>query len=93
MLHAISLSDGTIYPEHLPKKIRDVQDASNGSGAVGDLTVNEDERWMTLAEMETNYVLKVLKSTGNNKQAASRILNIDRKTLSRIAGRSPSSES
>jgi transcriptional regulator with PAS, ATPase and Fis domain len=93
MLHAISLSDGTIYPEHLPKKIRDVQDAFNGSGPVAALAANEDERWMTLAEMETNYVLKVLKSTGNNKQAASRILNIDRKTLSRIAGRSPGVES
>jgi DNA-binding NtrC family response regulator len=37
--------------------------------------------------MEENYVTRVLKHTGGNKQAASRILNIDRKTLARVIKR------
>ena len=92
VLHAVSLSDDTIYPEHLPLRIRESQPRPNN----GSLLLNGDseatQRWVTLAEMEADYVAKVLKHTGNNKQAASRILNIDRKTLTRIASRSRSSE-
>ncbi|MDP8219848.1 MAG: sigma-54 dependent transcriptional regulator, partial [Candidatus Stygibacter frigidus] len=35
----------------------------------------------TLAEMESDYIRKVLEQTGNNKSEAARILGIDRKTL------------
>jgi len=35
----------------------------------------------TLAEMENDYIKKVLEQTGNNKSEAARILGIDRKTL------------
>lgn len=87
VLHAVSLSDGSIYPEHLPVRIRDFVSAALPTASADGPSGVSDERWMTLAEMETDYVLRVLRSTGNNKQAASRILNIDRKTLSRIAGR------
>jgi transcriptional regulator with PAS, ATPase and Fis domain len=37
--------------------------------------------------METRYVRRVLESTNGNKQAAAKILDIDRKTLSRIVAR------
>ncbi|HZH33698.1 MAG TPA: helix-turn-helix domain-containing protein [Pyrinomonadaceae bacterium] len=37
--------------------------------------------------MESKYIAQVLSSTGGNKQAASRILDIDRKTLTRIVNR------
>ncbi|MCA1625630.1 MAG: helix-turn-helix domain-containing protein [Acidobacteria bacterium] len=40
--------------------------------------------------MEAKYVAQVLSSTGGNKQAAARILNIDRKTLTRIVNQSKS---
>jgi two-component system response regulator AtoC len=87
VLHAVSMSDRAIYPEHLPARMHspkpDVKTvASNANGEPG-----RDQRWPTLAEAEAEYVTKVLKHTGNNKQAASRILNIDRKTLTRIASR------
>jgi DNA-binding NtrC family response regulator len=86
VLHAVSLSENTIHREHLPNRIRDF--VFSGSG-VAEMTRegSEPDNWRTLAEIETEYVLRVLKSTSNNKQAASRILNIDRKTLSRIASR------
>jgi len=38
--------------------------------------------------MEEKYVAQVLAHTGGNKQAAARLLNIDRKTLTRIINRS-----
>jgi DNA-binding NtrC family response regulator len=85
ILRAASLSDETIYPDHLPARIRE------SSRDIASLMTPEEgesiQKWGTLAEMETEYVAKVLKHTGNNKQAASRILNIDRKTLTRIANR------
>jgi DNA-binding NtrC family response regulator len=93
VLHAVSLSEDIIYPEHLPTRIR----VSGGHAAGGDMNELGDldpaggpgaeEKWLSLAEMEENYVTRVLKYTGGNKQAASRILNIDRKTLARIIKR------
>jgi DNA-binding NtrC family response regulator len=91
VLHAVSLSDNTIYPEHLPVRIRDFEFIADGSRADID-RAEQNGDWLTLAEMEAEYVIKVLRSTGNNKQAASRILNIDRKTLSRIANRHGSAD-
>ena len=91
VLHAVSLSDDTIYPEHLPVRIRE----SKPLPGAATLPINGSEaghRWVTLAEMEAEYVARVLKHTGNNKQAASRILDIDRKTLTRIAGRNSDQE-
>lgn len=88
VLHAVSLSEDTIYPEHLPARIRHGNKARSFDTAqsdpdsdvpVGDL--------VPLAEMQREYVARVLAHTGGNKQAAARILNIDRKTLARIVAR------
>ena len=49
-------------------------------------------KWLPLADIEQKYVERVLAYTKGNKQAASRILNIDRKTLARIVARGPSGE-
>ncbi|HEY2867459.1 MAG TPA: sigma-54 dependent transcriptional regulator, partial [Pyrinomonadaceae bacterium] len=85
VLHAASLSDQIIYPDHLPVRIRE------STRDVGSLALDDEsdgnQKWVTLSEMEADYVARVLRHTGNNKQAASRILNIDRKTLTRIANR------
>jgi DNA-binding NtrC family response regulator len=50
-----------------------------------DQRVNED--WVTLSEVEGRYVERVLKHTGGNKQAAARVLSVDRKTLDRMIKR------
>jgi DNA-binding NtrC family response regulator len=56
------------------------------SGAVGyDQSFGED--WVTLSEIEGRYVARVLNYTGGNKQAAARILSVDRKTLDRMIKR------
>ena len=90
ILGAIALADDVIYPEHLPKNLL----ASNVQQKAG-LSLHESlvdevktqDKFVTLSEMEERYVSAVLAKTGGNKQAAARILDIDRKTLIRIAER------
>jgi DNA-binding NtrC family response regulator len=48
-------------------------------------TANGD--WVTLSVIEGRYVARVLEHTGGNKQAAARVLAIDRKTLDRMIKR------
>jgi two-component system, NtrC family, response regulator AtoC len=96
VLHAVSMADDVIYPEHLPERVR-----TNGSPAGShpspppnggdplDIEFVPGEI-PSLAEMEVRYVTRVLHYTGGNKQAAARVLNIDRKTLGRILARGDS---
>jgi two-component system response regulator AtoC len=93
VLHAVALSDDIIYPEHLPARIRYF--AKSPETKPGEKTnmpeltqQNPTGKWGTLAEMEEKYVSEVLSHTSGNKQAAARLLNIDRKTLIRILNRS-----
>ncbi len=89
VLHAVSLRDDTIYPEHLPLRVRfNTSSRSITQTNTGDsVAAVEELELMPLARMEEIYVSKVLEYTDGNKQAASRILNIDRKTLARIVNR------
>jgi ActR/RegA family two-component response regulator len=48
---------------------------------------SSQKEWPDLAEFELAYVQTVLHHTDGNKQAAARLLNIDRKTLDRIIKR------
>lgn len=89
VLHAVSLSDDVIYPEHMPARIRYFRETSSEiSEEDKAMRENPDGKWLSLAEMEEKYVAQVLSHTGGNKQAAARLLNIDRKTLTRIINRS-----
>jgi two-component system, NtrC family, response regulator AtoC len=91
VLHAVSLSDDVVYPEHLPPRIRYFSKPPEpGSGEKTNMPENPTPKWISLAEMEEKYVSEVLSHTGGNKQAAARLLNIDRKTLIRIINRSQS---
>jgi two-component system, NtrC family, response regulator AtoC len=97
VLRAVSLADDIIYPEHLPSRLSEKPAMASilnvdGLGDPADGQPSSTSKWLSLAEMERQYVERVLADTGNNKQAASRILNIDRKTLARIVGRAPAAE-
>lgn len=92
VLHAVSMADDVIYPEHLPVRVSGYGRCDGiAEGVVpaqiSSTSLKNPEKLLTLAEMEAHYVEKVLASTGGNKQAAARILDIDRKTLSRILAR------
>ncbi len=87
VLHAVSMSDGTIFPEHLPARLQSGV-AAKASSESAHLHATETSDFVTLAEMQSAYAQRVLDHTGGNKQAAARILNVDRKTLSRMVDRS-----
>jgi DNA-binding NtrC family response regulator len=96
VLHAVSLSDDVVYPEHLPVRLKDFKEsgpdlADSAADFLGeDSLKNTENAWPQLARMEELYVARVLEHTGGNKQAAARLLNIDRKTLGRIISRGSS---
>jgi DNA-binding NtrC family response regulator len=46
-----------------------------------------NDEWVTLSEIEGRYVARVLEHTCGNKQAAARVLAVDRKTLDRMIKR------
>ncbi len=88
VLHAVSMCDDIIYPEHLPLRIRNfIEEPATTTNAADSPVSLKSEEWLTLAGMEAKYTAQVLASTGGNIQAAARILNIDRKTLTRIVNR------
>jgi DNA-binding NtrC family response regulator len=53
----------------------------------GQKAIREVKQWPALADLEKAYVAQVLLHTKGNKQAATRILNIDRKRLDRMIKR------
>lgn len=87
VLHAVSMADDIIYPENLPLRIRNYFKTENNAAPVSFSGSDNKTELFTLAQMEEKYVAQVLNKTGGNKQAAARILNIDRKTLARIIKR------
>jgi DNA-binding NtrC family response regulator len=58
---------------------------SNGEQSVGTEPANDE--WVTLSVVEGRYVARVLEHTHGNKQAAARLLAVDRKTLDRMIKR------
>lgn len=87
VLHAVTMSEDAIYPEHLPAKINELKKTLRQSDLSDQNLPESPLQLTTLAENESRYVEQVLAHTGGNKQAAARILNIDRKTLNRIIQR------
>jgi DNA-binding NtrC family response regulator len=89
VVRAVAMCDGTIRVKDLPQRVR------NNSLAPGDAVKSEPtpatepaiEDWVTLSEIEGRYVARVLEHTGGNKQAAARLLAVDRKTLDRMIKR------
>jgi len=88
VVRAAALSDGTIRVKDLPQRVRlyltrgYADDRTNGSA---DPSTRED--WVPLSEIEGRYVARVLEHTKGNKQAAARVLGVDRKTLDRMIKR------
>jgi DNA-binding NtrC family response regulator len=96
VLHCVSLADDVVNVEHLPARVRDFQETleyqARSDSRESELAEPANNNWKSLAQIETEYATRVLRHTGGNKQAAARLLNIDRKTLSRIISRLDSDE-
>lgn len=87
VVRAVGLSDGTVRVKDLPQRVR------QHSGRLSEIVASdgtdqpEVEEWIPLSEIEGRYVARVLEHTRGNKQAAARILGVDRKTLDRMIKR------
>ena len=60
---------------------------SSGDSGQAQTALAGDDEWVTLSEIEGRYVSRVLDHTCGNKQAAARVLQVDRKTLDRMIKR------
>ncbi len=98
IIRAAALCDQVIRPEDLPERIRNYSPAANAASAAptNDTETNashhqpsgqHEEYLLPLATIEERHVARVLAYTGGNKQAAARILGIDRTTLQRMLKR------
>ena len=88
VVRAVAMCDGTIRVKDLPQRVRNYtqkQTSGNGDGAASDAQAREE--WVPLSEIEGRYVAEVLEHTRGNKQAAARVLAVDRKTLDRMIKR------
>jgi DNA-binding NtrC family response regulator len=86
---AVALCDGRIRPQDLPERVRNYKEEHRPAKAGKDAKTRstEVEELSSLAEMERKHVTKVLAHTKGNKQAAARLLEVDRKTLDRMIKR------
>ncbi|MBA3243262.1 MAG: sigma-54-dependent Fis family transcriptional regulator [Acidobacteria bacterium] len=86
---AAALGDHTIRPEDLPERIRDFCVAPIEEPAPQTEMDSPacDNEWPTLATIQGRFVARVLAHTNGNKQAAARLLDVDRKTLQRMIKR------
>jgi DNA-binding NtrC family response regulator len=88
VVRAVALCDGTIRLKDLPQRVRNhsQKPAEPGTSQNG-VVEGQAEEWVPLSEIEGRYVAQVLEHTRGNKQAAARVLAIDRKTLDRMIKR------
>jgi DNA-binding NtrC family response regulator len=85
VVRAAAMCDETIREQDLPERIRCHQQTP--LIVKQETLVEAEEEWPPLSEIEARYVAKVFSHTRGNKQAAARILQIDRKTLERMLKR------
>ena len=89
MVRATAICDGTIRVKDLPERIQNYfrTKTEDSQAANGTSKQEAAEEWVPLSDVEGRYVAKVLTHTRGNKQAAARLLEVDRKTLDRMIKR------
>jgi len=88
IVRAAAMCDGTIRLQDLPERLRGYRETVDLRDRQTETAQAESiEEWPPLAEIEGRYVVRVLAHTSGNKQAAARLLGVDRKTLDRMIKR------
>ncbi len=87
VVHAAAICDGIIRAKDLPERVRNLPEPSDVPRLVEHEGQPVKEEWLPLSGIEGRYVARVLAHTGGNKQAAARVLGVDRKTLDRMIKR------
>jgi DNA-binding NtrC family response regulator len=84
IVRATALCDQIVRPEDLPERVRrSFKALGKETNGLRSEAMEDDEVLLPLTEIERRHILRVLSRTGGNKQAAARILGIDRTTLQR----------
>jgi len=86
VMRCVAMCDGIVLEQDLPEGIRNHRDSSEQTSSLEVVDAAAPD-WPELATMEGAYVSRVLAHTHWNKQAAARVLNVDRKTLDRMIKR------
>jgi two-component system, NtrC family, response regulator AtoC len=87
VVRAAALCDQVVTPDDLPERIRNFQQLQQRAATAQQAGTRTEEDWPSLSELEGRYVARVLAHTSGNKQAAARVLGVDRKTLQRMLKR------
>jgi transcriptional regulator with GAF, ATPase, and Fis domain len=99
IIRAVALCERLVRPEDLPERVREAVIAQEHAAALRapeahsheeparDVAPVADEPLISLSELEGRHIARVLAHTGGNKQAAARLLGIDRTTLQRMIKR------
>ena len=87
VVRAAAMCDGLIRVQDLPERIRNFQETATDKVQAASTETPAKEEWPSLAEIEGRHVARVLAHTRGNKQAAARVLGVDRKTLDRMIKR------
>ena len=89
VVRATAICDGTIRVKDLPERIQKYFRTKTEDSKTATETAKQEvaEEWVPLSDVEGRYVAKVLIHTRGNKQAAARLLEVDRKTLDRMIKR------
>jgi two-component system response regulator AtoC len=89
VVRATAMCDGLIRVQDLPERIRNYHEQGGSTSAIQTShgVPEEEEEWPSLSEIEGRHVARVLAYTRGNKQAAARVLEVDRKTLDRMIRR------
>jgi DNA-binding NtrC family response regulator len=89
VVRATAICDGTIRVKDLPERVQNYfkTQREDSKLATEAAELQALEEWTPLSDVEGRYVTRVLAHTRGNKQAAARLLEIDRKTLDRMIKR------
>jgi two-component system response regulator AtoC len=87
VVHAAAMCDGLIRAKDLPKQVRIAMSQPIELRTAEESVAGRPEEWLPLSVIEGRYVARVLAHTAGNKQAAARVLGVDRKTLDRMIQR------
>ena len=84
VVRAAALCDQIVQPEDLPERVRrSFKGTQAPTSSQLNLANGVDDSLLSLADLERRHILRALARTAGNKQAAARILGIDRTTLQR----------
>jgi DNA-binding NtrC family response regulator len=87
VVRGTAVFDGTIRVKDLPERLQNYRRQVSQERPESLEISLAPEEWVPLASIQGRYVTKVLAHTRGNKQAAARLLEVDRKTLDRMIKR------